>query len=287
VQRRSIAYFAYAALVAAAFAVAGASPLTFQKLNTLRPAPDGIPELESDAGGYVDVAALLRPIPLHGAQVWEIDPAARHRLTVVEGGGNCSQISFGLAYQLEREGVDYQIIHMFSHDGLGKGDGHTVVRLPYRLDGEERVGLVDASFGGVLSGAEGPLDVAELEAAPVAGWGQIDLNANARFPDYHDDFLVDAVLGYVPPSEVREYYAFLERFHVPLGSPRLEKYVFDGAALVLGRLPLVFVPAYDALMAGRGAELALHRGALAVLRSTLVVVPLALLYEGLRRRRRP
>lgn len=283
--RRFLAYFVYLAVVAAAFAVAAADPLLFQKLNTVRPV-EAVPDLSTEPGGFLDIEATLRPIPLHGRQVWNVFPETRHRRTMVEGGGNCSQISFGLAYQLERQGIDYQIIHMFTPAGLGLGDGHTVIRIPYVYQGVEYVGLVDMSFGGLLVGDDGMLDVADVEAAPVPGWSQIDLNAKSRFPDYHDDFLVGAIVGYVPPSEVRDYYGFIERVYVTVGADMAEKFLFDGLALLFGRLPEVYVPRYDALVVGRGADLRRHRAALAGLRSALVVLPLILGFELLRLRRR-
>ena len=282
--RRSIAYALYGLLVAAAIGVACSNPLLFQKLNTLRPAA-AIPDLDTRAGRWLDIDAIVRPIPIHGRPVWNVDPATRYRRTMIEGGGNCSQMAFGMAYQLDREAIDYQIIHMLTPGGLGMGDGHTVIRVPYRYEGVDRVGLVDLSFGVILTGASGPLDVAEVEAAPVDGWGFAPLNDRARFPDYHDDFLVDAVLGYVPPSEVHDYYAFLDRVYFSLGSDRTEKYLFDGLALVLGVLPEVFVPLYDELMAQHRVDLFLYRGALAVMRSAAVLLPLLIGFELLRWRR--
>jgi len=285
--RRTLAYALYGLLVAAAVGVAVSNPLLFQKLNTLRPV-SGIPDLVPRTGGFVDVDAVVRRIPMHGRPVWNVEPATRYRRTMIEGGGNCSQMAFGMAYQLDREGIDYQIIHMFRSDGLGKGDGHTVIRIPYRYDGVDRVGLVDLSFGVILTGASGFLDVAEVEAAPVDGWGFTPLNDQARFPDYHDDFLVKAVLGFVPPSEVHDYYVFLDRVYFSLGSDLMEKYLFDGLALLLGVLPEVYVPLYAPLMARHRTDLVVYRGALAVIRSAAVLVPLLLGFELLRmRRRRP
>ncbi|MBW2315886.1 MAG: hypothetical protein JRH10_17080 [Deltaproteobacteria bacterium] len=283
--RRFFAYVAYLALVAAAFAVAAADPLLFQKLNTVRPV-DGIPDLSAEPGGYLDIEAVLRPIPLHGRQVWNVLPETRHRRTMIEGGGNCSQISFGFAYQLERQGIDYQIIHMFTPAGLGLGDGHTVIRVPFVYEGVEHVGLVDMSFGGLLVGDRGMLDVADVDAAPVPGWSQIDLNAKARFPDYHDNFLVGAIVGYVPSSEIRDYYAFIERVYLTVGADMAEKFFFDGLALLFGRLPEVYVPRYDELVAGRDRDLKRHRAALAGMRSALFVVPMILAFELLLLRRR-
>jgi hypothetical protein len=281
--RRFRVHAAYGLLLLGALGVAASNPLIFQKMNTLRRA-ERVPDLDT-GGGYVDVAALLGGIPFSSELVWNVDPATRHRRTIVEGGGTCSQMCFGLAYQLDRDGIDYQIIHLLTTDGMGQGEGHTVIRLPFRLDGVEHVGLVDVSFGSILTGDVGILDVDDVASPPVEGWGHLPLNQAARFPDYHDDFLVDSVVGYIPPSEVRRYYDFIERVYFSFGADKPEKYLFDGLALLLGQLPEVYVPEYDRLLASRRTTLWLHRGALAVLRSALLVVPALLLFELLRRRR--
>jgi hypothetical protein len=285
--RRTKLYAVYGLLLVGAFAVAGWNPLLFQKLNTLRPGGP-VPDLDTSRG-YVDIEAVLRAVPLGGPEVLSVDPEVRHRRTMVEGGGNCSQMCFGFAYQLARDGFDYQLIHLLTSEGIGIGDGHTLIRIPYRLDGDERVGVVDVSFGSILTGDVGPLDVADLEASPVEGWGYLPLNDAARFPDYYDDFAIDAVVGWVPPSEVREYFAFIDRVYFRLGSERVEKYVFDGLALLFGRLPESFVPRYEQLMASHRGDLVLYRGVLAVMRSAVVIVPLVLGFELLAfvRRRRP
>lgn len=285
---RALLYASYGLLVVVALGVAIRQPLLFQKLNTIRPAPEGIPDLRIADGRYLDIDPLIRSIPFQKAdRLWDVRPADRYRHTILEGKGNCSQMVFGLGYQLDREGVDYQVIHLMTSAGLEIGDGHTVIRVPYRHDGAERVGVVDVSFGAILAGAGGPLDVAELEAAPVEGWASIPLNEQARFPYYHDedDFVPEAVLGYIPAAEVRRYFDFLDRIYVPLGHGALEKYFYDGLALLLGVLPEVSVPLHEELLADRRADWIVHRGALGVLRSTLVCVPLLVVWEIRRRRR--
>jgi hypothetical protein len=288
--RRLIAYALYGLLVAAAFGFALARPLAFQKGNTLRPAA-GFPELRVSDSGYVDIEAMIRPIPMgnpRGKSVWNVHPETRHRETILEGDGGCSQKVFGLAYALDRQGVDYQIVHMMTPQDVTTGDGHTVLRLPYHYDGVDRVGLVDVSFGVILAGAHGPLDVAEVEDAPVAGWTGIELNPSARFPYYHDEdnFVPESYLGYIPASEVRDYYRFLDRVYFSFGHDLAEKYLFDGLALLVGRLPEVFVPHLDELLSVRRGEVRIARASLFVIRSAVVVLPLILLFEGLRRRRR-
>jgi len=278
---------AYALLVVGALGVAAYRPLLFQKLNVVVPAAT-FPAVERTGSRPLDVETVIGSIPLKHVDAWAVDPASRYRRTVVEGAGNCSQLSFGLAYGLERSGIDYQIIHIMDAEGLATGNGHTVVRLHYRLDGSEQLGLVDPVYGGLPQVGDRALDVATLDTGPVEGFTFRPLNAAGRYPGkvYRED-LETAVVGYVPRSEVRRYYRFLEAVFVPLGHEKVEKYLYDGLALVLGFLPHVYVPRYEDLMANYGVESALHRTALWTLRSTLVLVPFLIALETARWLRAP
>jgi hypothetical protein len=280
-------YAAYALLVVGALGVAAHQPLLFQKLNTIVPASE-FPPVAHTGEAPLDVARLIGSIPLQSTESWAVDPGLRYRRALVEGAGNCSQLSFGIAYGLERSGTDYQIVHILSPKGLAVGEGHTIVRTYYRVDGSERLGLIDPVFGGLPQVGDRELDVATVDAGPVEGFSFRPLNAAAKVPPHavFGEDLADAVVGYVPPSEVRRYFAFVEAVYVPLGHEKAEKYLYDGLALALGFLPRVYVPRYDDLMAHFRFEAPLQRAALWTLRSALVMVPLLIGLELIRRRAR-
>jgi hypothetical protein len=133
----------------------------------------------------------------------------------------------------------------------------------FRLDGSEHLGLVDPVAGGVPLTGERSLDIAALDSGPVDDFRFRFLNEAGRDPSwYYQEHLEYAVVGYVPRQEVGRYYRFLEKILVPLGHEKLEKYVYDGLALLLGFLPRVFVPRYDELMAHYAGAAELHQTAL-------------------------
>ena len=94
------------------------------------------------------------------------------------------------------------------------------------------------------------------------------------------------VIGYIPGEDVSRYFRFLETAYVSLGSGRLEKYVFDGLALLLGYYPEIGVLEYERLTEGRGLQIAWHRSSAWVLRSAFAVLPLLLVVELAARLRR-
>jgi hypothetical protein len=262
----------YPALVALSLAAATSRPVAFQKVNAIADA-EGIEPVRSEAS--LDVAARLAAIPYRAGDeaVWAVEPRARYRETILEGRGNCSNLAFGLAYELDWRGLDYQLIHLMPHDFLA-GSGHTVVRTRYRYREVERVGVVDLLEGGLPASAGRPLDVDDLARGAVPSFSIVALHAkqDAR-SDYYGAFLDEVRLGYITARDIHAYFDFIDAVYVPLGSPRLEKYVFDGLAVLAGAYPRIHVPDAAGLFAGNRLERAVLVAACWVLRSAVFLIP--------------
>ena len=264
----------YLILMAAAVGLAAYRPVAFQKSNAVVSVEAF--EALGDADRAFDAETVLRTIPPprpNASNVWAVQPAEKSRQTLVEGRGNCSHLAFGLAYQLDREGVDYQVVHFMPPGGFLSGEGHTVLRTRFTHQGRTRVGLVDVVGGGLPMRFGRVLDVSDL-MLPISNLEFAALNPGRRpVESYYIDLARESVVGTIPGRDINAYHAFLESVYVPLGNPKLEKYVFDGLALWLGRYPQIRVMHESRLFAGHEVERAAHRGALWVLRSPLVVFP--------------
>jgi len=265
-------------LVAGSLGLAASRPLAFQKYNTLRPGGE-VPPIVGDP---LDIASLVAAIPYErsAGEVLAVYPESKHRRTILEGSGDCSEKAFGLGWQLLGQGADFQIVHFINPDGLETGEAHTVIRVRFEYGPDERVGLVDLLDGGLPSSGGGFLDVADISAGPVPDFEFVSLNPAARgSSEYYGSFLEDVFVGYVPAKEVEGYFAFLDRIYVPLGHERLEKYLYDGIALLAGVLPRVYVPDYERFAEGQRADLWLHRSALWTIRLGVFALPLLLILE--------
>lgn len=264
---------AYSALLGLAVAAVAAKPVAFQKANTIV-ATQTIEPIRSKAS--LDVAARLSAIPYHaGADevVWAVEPRERYHQTVVAGRGNCSNLVFGIAYELDRRGLDFQVIHLLPSNFLD-GAGHTVLRTRYHYDDRDRVGVVDLLEGGLPMSAGHPLDVGDLEHGAVAGFSLVPLSAqHDDRSTYYGTFLSDARVGYASSEDVGAYFRFVESIYVPLGSARLEKYIYDGLSVLAGKYPSIRTPAASDLFSGKRAERAALIAACWTLRSAFVVVP--------------
>jgi len=264
---------AYCGFVVLALALAAARPVAFQKLNSMVRTTEMA--ALSPNGKFLDFETVLEEIPYGDAsQVWSVFPSERYRETILEGGGNCSNLAFGLAYLLDRRGLDFQIVHLMPRDRFLDGAGHTILRTRLRYRGTEQTAIVDVLAGGLPTTAGRPVDVDQL-SGPVQDFALASFNERKPGTSpYYGSFLGESSVGVISSREVAAYFRFLESVYIPLGSQRIEKYVYDGLALLAGRYPEIHVPATSAdPLEGRQLEVRAHQGSLWILRSAAVVFP--------------
>ena len=292
--QRHLLYLVYSLCLVASLAVAAWRPVLFQKLNSIASIEDFEPLVATSPS--VKIEPLLRDIPNGSGKVWAVEPFEKYQQTMLEGLGNCSHTSYGMAYHARQLGADYQIISIIRFEGVdhsGSGlTGHAVIRLPMSFEGREWIGLLDVLYRGIpRTGGERFLDVVDLTRGAVPDFDFVRLNATKRKESpYFTDFLDSRWVGYIPGREVSRYFSFVETLYVPLGSERLEKHVYDGLALLLGFFPTTYFPEYDELMADHRREAVVFRASLWTLRSAVALVPAILGWElsryWLRRRSR-
>lgn len=210
------------------------------------PAPENRPPL--------DVRELLGHIPYQSSKpIYDIFPPDRYRKTIEMGYGNCSNLVFGMSFLLLKRDYPFQIVHLIPYEGFLQGSGHTVLNMPYVLDGAEHVGIVDVLEGGVPQSNGRFIDLPALQQKHLQQWSIFPLNRHKDDASiYYGEFLDKAALGVVPGTEVANYFSFVDRIYVPLGHKRLERVVFSGIAIVAGAYPHTYVSRgeYARLFAG-------------------------------------
>lgn len=278
---------AYCALLLACLIAVAASPVAFQKTNSIVGARFEGALANVSTERSLDVAALIGSIPYaaESEMVWEVNPEKKFERTIGEGEGNCSNLIFGLAYYLDRHGIDYHIVHLMQPDIFLDGHGHTVVRVNYQYRGETRIGIVDVADGGLPMRDSRFLDLPDLEQGSLPGVSMESLNSH-REPNlkFYRESLDEIVVGLIPAEELDHYFAFIERIYLPLGSEPLEKFLYDGLAVLFGAYPTIYVEEIGRAKAGNELRWVFHRGALWMFRSAAVVLPL-IAWSELRRRR--
>jgi hypothetical protein len=276
--RRSRIYLACGLLAILSLALAASRPHGFQKLNTIVPA-DGFEPLRRPSVP-VDIAGIIGRAPFRPGAAVTVDPAKKYRLTVEEGTGNCSERAFGLAWKLRQSEIDLQIVHLLPQSNFVRGNGHSLIRIPYEDGGETRVGLVDLLEGGFPTSDGELLDIEDLTRGAVADF---EIRSLTRLQDdeapYYGDSLDSVSIGYIPAREIDRYFDFIEWIYVPLGNDRLEKIFYDGLALIVGVLPRVYVPDYESLVREHRVEMWLQKTALWVQRFVFLAFPVVLIFE--------
>jgi hypothetical protein len=215
---------------------------SFQKVVTIAPV-SALPTLQLPAVAGPDMRALITAIPYADSRtVYDILPGVRYQRTIEQGLGNCSNLAFGLAYWLNGHDHDYQVVHFIPPESFVLGQGHTVLNMPFVLDGAAQLGLVDLLEGGIPLMHGQPVTLAQLQRRPLHEVSVLPLNPRMDAgSDYYGDFLSDAVIGVVPAASVQRYFRFIEAVYVPLGNRKLERILFGGLAVLVGQFPETLV----------------------------------------------
>jgi hypothetical protein len=203
-------------------------------------------------GPALDAQSLLRRIPYtrHPEKVLSFEPAERYRATILRGQGDCGDMAKGLAYQLSRQGIDYQEIHLLPKRNLLKGWGHTILRVPLQIGSERKTALLDIYEGGILERQGRLIDVQDLATAKP-GSVTIHRLAPLRWEkefNRYDILLKDHHLGYTPASHMRNYLQWSRRVYLPLGNQKLEYGLYSLALLLLDKHRPIYTASVAAAM---------------------------------------
>ena len=249
---RRIAYSLYSlcfgiSLLLFGYFVAISDPQALQKSYAIRFAdPPSSSSGDPSGEAAVDVPSLIRSIPYNdGGTFYEVRSQDRIEMALRAGLGNCSNRVFGLAAYLSSIGKPYEIIHIMPLGSFLRGSGHTVIQLRYSFQGDDREKIVDVDAGGILVSDSRMVDfslLSEMVAREGNVVSSIQLSNHRGFrPELYTDMLRGSVLGRVTSDEVGAYFRFVDFAYVRLGSPELERLVYNGLALVFGYYPWIYV----------------------------------------------
>lgn len=251
------------------------SPVTFQKAAVVT-AAERAALAAAPPTRWFDIRKLIGAIPYQrGEMVHEVHPGQKYRETIERGRGNCANFTAGLGYHLSRQAYTYQIVHLLPLNTFLTGEGHSVLSLPFVLDGERHRAIVDVVSAGVVMDDRGFVTLESLRQGHLPNPRLLPLHPKADgTTPYFGPFLDRSVVGVVHDHEAARYFRFMEAVYIPLGSRKLEKIAYDGLAVTLGVYPRIYVDAagYEALFEHHGATWLLARCLLAAIRLFLLLV---------------
>jgi hypothetical protein len=234
----------YLFLLFSSFTGAFIKPVGFQKSASIKESDprkwDGIER------GEIDIASFIAGIPSakkSGGTIYEVEPERKFNETIRRGQGDCSNMVFGAAWYLDQHHVDYAIVYLLHEETFLEGKAHTLLRVRYLIDGGVRRGLVDIVGGGLPLSRNRYITIHDLEGGGLLNLNMRHLNSQPTSDDtqYFGRFLDQAEIGYVPGWQVNRYFKFIRAVYIPLGSAKVEKYLYDGLAVLSGMYPTVYV----------------------------------------------
>ena len=234
-------------LVMAITGVLAMGPLAFLKSLSIKPTDNfqDLTILKNPAG--VELVSLISRIPYKGDYVQTLLPESKYEKTILQGHGDCSNLSYGFAYYLESQGIDYFLVHFLARDGFLQGKGHVSMETTFRFANKNVTGIVDILEGGIPLWNDQALTLNDLKTGTVEEANIQSFNPlkDDRSKYYTNHFLQNAVIGIMTSREIASYFHFLTTVYVPLGNETLEKYVYDGLSVITGYYPVVHVSRED------------------------------------------
>lgn len=268
------------------------SPVAFQKsVSIVSVTQHEFAELVTNSellNPNLNIPSIIQDIPYNnGEMVYEVLPEEMFNKSIKAGNGNCSNLSFGLAYQLIDENHKCQIVHFLPIECFLMGEGHTVTNTTYWHNDKRYNGIVDVIEGGVPfrgSKALTPIDLLDIENK----WTDIQLislnnRKDSLSPYYSEEFVKKCAIGVIPQSEIKQYFNFMTNWYTPVFSSKkkLEKIVFNGLAVVFGAFPDIIVTEsdYERLYEGNNSPKFLAFTLLFSLRVMLVLILFTILIK--------
>lgn len=181
-------------------------------------------------------------------------PTSKYRRAILEGRGNCSNLSFGMAYGLEKMHRDFRVV-IFLMTPLTRfaPDGHIVLQTSVDLGGRTEKGILDLGERGVAFKDDRSARLRDIRDGGVKG---ISISRLAPYrpegPTFYERVPGKVLVGVITAGDCRKYYDFLSSVYFPLGNGKLEKYLYEAIALVAGRYPPVYIKTEEAHALDRG-----------------------------------
>lgn len=264
-------------------------PVAYQKLMSL--STDPLPEVEWEAQPRLfNAESVIGAIPYSGSETLALVlPSQLYEATMLNGYGNCANKCRGLSYYLEQRNMRFQRVELLPVGNFIRGSGHVLVRTKYLYRGEERVGLIDMLEGGLPAKDGSPIDLDQLKTAIPFTINIAPLNVRCdRQSDYYGTFLETAVIAVSDSEDIRRYFRWVEKVYLPTGNPKLERFLCNASAIVLGRFPRLHVSEadFDKLVAPVFGVYLIAEAMTWATRALLVLLPLIAVLIGFRISRR-
>jgi hypothetical protein len=217
-------------------------PMAFQKSAVITEDPMRQDSLASDE--TLDVAAFIGSIDYtdQSVVVYNVHPREKYERTIRDGLGNCSNLSFGAAYDLRRTNIPYDIVFFLPREEFLDGLGHAILSTRCIYSDSTFDCLVDVLEAGLPMSGTHVATLEQLRKGAVPDFSILSLN---RIKDadsnFYGEFLDRSTIGILEGEDIDRYFSFIESTYVSLGNRRLEKLLYDGMSVLFAVYPPIRV----------------------------------------------
>ncbi|MEM7468153.1 MAG: hypothetical protein AAF387_14860 [Pseudomonadota bacterium] len=258
------------------------SPQKFLKLAVLQSGATLAEHVELTLEKTFDAGALIESIPYERGRFTDVLPMRRYERAIKQGKGDCSNLAHGLAYWLVENRIDFAIVHLLRLPGFVQGKGHVALEAAMEIDGAEKAGILDLLEGGVLYDKNSLVSARDLlnETADEIIIRPYHPTRDSRSAYYEKQNLESTVIGVTPNDEQAEYFRFIESVYIDIGNRTLERYIFDGIALLVGVFPKIHVQQsdYAEIESEYGGAIFASKCALIIVRTMVLIAIVSILY---------
>ncbi len=188
-----------------------------------------------------EISNQIQSIPYlsNSRMVYEVNPKEKLKKTIIEGDGNCSNLSFGSSiYSLYNKKKSVPI-KLFTNEGFPKGIGHAVQLISLQKSNI----IVDFLEGGIPLKCGKPF---QLKGLYDQGECELGFKVISSIKDKENFYFTKAQLnkysiGIHSQLEIDRYHKFIEKIYFPLFNKKLEKIFFDSISIVSGFYPNTYV----------------------------------------------
>ena len=206
--------------------------------------------LENDVLKLNQLAFQIPFVP-GSQQINDMSFEDKFQRSVVKGDGNCSNhigsISWYLLSELDTD--EFNIVHFLPEQSFIEGFGHSVL---------DAGGIYDIFEGGVWVHPDGSIVTLRdiVSSSPLSDrqkfqMRRLNTNRGNKTRNYVSEILDGNFIGVTPAKSYSQYVQFIDSIYVPFRNKKIEKYFYDGIAMVFGRLPVVYVEAGLEQLVGR------------------------------------
>jgi len=220
-------------------------PNKFQKWNSIKYFDSYEHFYTTENKNVLPVEVFVKSIPYKNMPeyVYMVNPPKKYERTIQNGYGDCSTMAYGAAYYFLKNNIPFELIHFLPKDTFLSGGGHVALRVLYNYKSETKIGILDLIGGGLPSTDGNFIDIDTLAAKnSCVNLHRINEVAPASYEEYYKhDYLKTVYFGFTPSNEVEKYFNFIETFYVPIGNEILEKYLYDGMAILFNQYYSIYV----------------------------------------------